>query len=184
MLRFHAADYGSTVAEILALADPEGTPGHRLLPLAGGACVSEPARRRLEQDPLPPVVRCGLFLYLSCLDEAHKIAQEIHSATGSYWHGLMHRQEPDFSNSAYWFRKVGRHEIFPALREAAIEIAGDRWPEVKTSAAWDPFRFLDACEEAHRRPNAQLEQTLREIQRAEWQLLFDYCAREAAGKES
>jgi hypothetical protein len=72
---------------------------------------------------------------------------------------------------------VGRHDIFPALRDAAAALLPDRFgaPE------WDPFRFLDACEQAHARPGAALEQRLREIQRAEWQLLFDYCWRRAAG---
>ena len=188
---FRAKDYGSVIAEILALAGD----GHRLMPLVGSACASEKARdklRRLDTAPLfapqrvaskdfAEAARGGLFLYFSCLDEAHSIAQEIHTTTGSYWHGIMHRQEPDFSNAAYWFRRVGQHEIFPALREAAIELAGDGVPELTKKPTWDPFRFIDACEEVHRRPNAAVDQVLREIQRAEWQLLFDYCCRRAVG---
>ncbi len=181
---FCAEDYGPVIAGILALLEN----GQRLMPLAGGQCASEEARRRLEHisaaelfggeriaaKDFAEAARAGLFLYLSCLDEAHKIAQEIQTSTGSYWHGIMHRQEPDSSNAAYWFRRVGQHEIFPALREAAIEIAGDEIPEIRKKAAWDPFWFIDACEAA-RGGNRALE----EIQRAEWQLLFDYCCRRA-----
>ncbi len=207
MLRFHAAEYGTKIAEIVALVGPkgaaEGAPGQRLLPLVAGPCASKEARELLQ--PLESVelfaprnvlsvefaeaARCGLFVYLSCNDDAHAIAQEISTTTGSYWHGIVHRREPDFSNAGYWFRQVGKHEIFPVVREAAIELAGGRMPEFNVRADWDPFRFIDLCQAVHQHPNATpeqtaLEQTLREIQRAEWQLLFDFCCRRALGIQS
>lgn len=172
MPEFCAPQYGPKIAGILGLAGD----GHRLLGLVAGPCVSEQAREMVWAAELLPPVKCGLLLYLSCLDEAHRIAQEIESATGSYWHGIMHRQEPDFGNAAYWFRRVGRHEIFAALREEAVQILPDRF----SGASWDPFAFIDACEEVHRRPDRKLERALQEIQRTEWQLLFDYCVRRAA----
>ena len=101
MPEFRPAQYGPKIAEILGLAGD----GQRLLGLVGGRCVSEPAREMVRAADLGPLVQCGLFLYLSCLDEAHQIAQEIKSPTGGYWHGMMHRQEPDFGNAAYWFRQ-------------------------------------------------------------------------------
>lgn len=184
MRRFYAEDYGPVIAGILALLEN----GQRLMPLAGGRCASEEARSRLglldaeelfegkqvAAKDFAEAARSGLYLYFSCHDEAHSIAQEIHTTTGSYWHGIMHRQEPDASNAAYWFRRVGHHEIFPALREAAIEMAGAEMPEIGKKAAWDPFWFIDACEAARGGDRA-----LEEIQRAEWQLLFDYCCRRA-----
>ena len=48
-------------------------------------------------------VRSGLFLYFSALDESHRISQGIATSSGSYWHGIMHRQEGDWSNAKYWF---------------------------------------------------------------------------------
>src|SRR5262249_40398230 len=48
--------------------------------------------------------RAGLWLYHDFIDESHSISQEIQTPTGSYWHGLMHRREPDYGNSKYWFR--------------------------------------------------------------------------------
>jgi hypothetical protein len=43
--------------------------------------------------------------------------------------------------------------------------------------AWDPFRFIDFCERARQMPGSTDEQLAKAVQLAEWQLLFDYCAR-------
>ena len=39
---------------------------------------------------------CGLWLLHDFLDESHSLSQEITTDTGSYWHGIMHRREPDY----------------------------------------------------------------------------------------
>lgn len=147
------------------------------MPLAAGRCCSAEARRRLSQATAPqlfPAARApqaalsGLWLYFSCLDESHRLSQEIETVDGSFWHGIMHRQEPDAGNSAYWFRRVGRHPVFPQLAKAAAELgypAGERW---------DPFAFVDYCESA--RAGSAEERLALEMQRAEWQILFHYCA--------
>src|SRR5262245_28695382 len=123
-MRFDPQAYGETVASILAL---DGN-GERLMPLARGTCSSAEARRRLQAakpaelfagSRAPEAAMSGLYLYFSCLDEAHEIAQAVETPEGSFWHGIMHRQEPDPGNASYWFRQVGLHPIFPALRDAA-----------------------------------------------------------------
>jgi len=48
----------------------------------------------------------GLWLLHDFLEESHRISQQIDSSSGSYWHGIMHRREPDYSNSKYWFRRT------------------------------------------------------------------------------
>ena len=52
---------------------------------------------------VPEAALSGLYLYFSCWDEAHVIAQDLSSAEGSFWHGIVHRQEPDAENASYWF---------------------------------------------------------------------------------
>ncbi|MCS7026183.1 MAG: hypothetical protein NZV14_15390 [Bryobacteraceae bacterium] len=179
---FDAGRYGEEVASILAL---DGG-GFRLMPLAEGRCSSEAARERLRkvsarvllpQARAPEAALSGLWLYFSCLEESHALSQQIPTAEGSFWHGIMHRQEPDPSNAAYWFRRVGAHPVFVPLAEQAATLAS-QFPNASFSvnARWDPFRFIDFCEQARRHPGSAAEQLALQIQRAEWQLLFDYCA--------
>ena len=101
------------------------------------------------------VMLAGLWLLHNFLDESHKLSQDIETPTGSYWHGLMHRREPDYGNAKYWFRRVGEPPLFPQLRAAGLELLGDekgldhyRKP-LESGKTWDPFRMVDWCESAN-----------------------------------
>ncbi len=158
----------------------------RPMPLAGGEAPGEALKAMREanaaglfaQSHSADAAMGGLWLYFSQLDEAHGIVQRVPSQEGSFWHGIMHRREPDAGNAAYWFRRVGRHACFPALAEAAAEIV-ERYPGLKfvVRSEWDPFEFIDFCEESRRAPRPAAMRAAMEIQLAEWQLLFDFCAR-------
>jgi hypothetical protein len=176
---FDASIYGEAVSSILAL---DGN-GDRLMPLAmlprGGPRSAEKARALIQMNTArglfpharaPEAAMAGLYLYFSCMEEAHEIAQSIGSAEGSFWHAILHRQEPDAGNAGYWFRRVGAHPIFPALRERAAALGVD------FGGRWDPLAFIDLCEMARSQPGSAAEMQALEVQRAEWQLLFAYCA--------
>jgi hypothetical protein len=137
--------------------------------------------RQVRDRGMADACRAGLYLYHNSLDESHKISQELHTPTGSYWHALMHRREPDYENAKYWFRRVGDHPVYEPLRLAAAELAGDAPPSAAflcRQSAWEPFAFVDLCA-AVLVGQAPCEELCRQIQKCEWELLFDWCYRQA-----
>lgn len=131
--------------------------------------------RAVKNQDMAQACISGVWLLHDFLDDSHTISQSIHSSTGSYWHGIMHRREPDYSNAKYWFHKVGRHPIFPDLADAVQELIAP-YEEANlliSGSEWDPFAFVDLCQLAYRRGN-DLETLCERIQSIEWQILFDY----------
>lgn len=113
----------------------------------------------------------GVWLLYDFLDESHTISQGINTPEGSFWHGIMHRREGDFSNAKYWFRKVGDHPVYEQLTaDDGIDVAD-----------WDPYAFVDACQAAVRTGGDQADRC-RHWQQREWELLFEYCYQQAVGE--
>jgi hypothetical protein len=109
---------------------------------------------------VPRPVAAGLWLYVDDLQRSHTVSQTLTSATGSYWHAIMHRREGDFPNAKYWYSHVGHHPIIEEL-------------------GYDPLAFTDDCQA----DQGQNSPTLVEMQRREWRALFDWCRLEAGGLE-
>ena len=125
----------------------------------------------------PAAAMAGLWLYFSCFEEAHDLVSASTTPECELWHAILHRQEPDSGNAAYWFRKAGTHPVYSKISHAAIRIL-DQHPDAEfRSGKWDPFAFIAFCERARMQPGTVQERAALEIQRAEWQILFDYCAR-------
>ena len=173
---WNTARFGKPIASILGAGDrlPE------LAPKTG----DESARIKLDklagEKAAPPQVMAGLYLYFDLLDPSHKIAQEIESPSGSYWHGMMHRREPDDDNSAYWFRRVGEHPSLAAFSPQARKHLQDSGQaalakELYKGQSWDPFAFIKACSAARRDGKPERVRLLNELQLLEWRCLFDYC---------
>ena len=118
----------------------------------------------------------GLLLRLNRWEESHELSQALNTIEGSYWHGIAHRLEPDYGNASYWFRRVGRHPIFPRLQAAAAHIVGAQSTPWRLKQEWDPFLFIQWCEEASGGGDASQVKAATAIQNAEWELLFEWCA--------
>ena len=103
----------------------------------------------------------GLWLANDCLDECHTIAQSDEGPEGSWWHAILHRREGDYSNSKYWYRRVGSHAEFQKI------------------GRWDPFDFVDRCEAAARGAARGEGAGLVQLQAREFMVLFEYCYRKA-----
>lgn len=166
----------------------------RLMPLGPGR-PREEFRARLAAltpsqlfDPTPLVrlsfaeaCQAALWLRHDFLDESHRISQDLPNIEGSYWHGIMHRREPDYENSKYWFRRVGHHRVMDPLLEEAAKLSVGAKGEAAYLAAqtqWDPVRFIDLCQ-SNAAESAPYHLLCRQIQQAEWNLLFEHCWREA-----
>jgi len=121
-----------------------------------------------------PAVKAGLLLWNDDLDASHRLSQQISVATGSYWHGIMHRREPDYANSKYWFNRVGRH---PVMRTLVDRVDSQHARSAFLAhQRYDPFAFIDACEAAECEAD---DAGLRRFQLLEIRALLDYCLAEA-----
>lgn len=170
------------VAALLELKDS----GERPMELVSPRLVTPPEAVQTLRAAVPalwfPAARsptgalAGLWLYFGAFEEAHELAQNLETAEGSYWHAIAHRMEPDAGNSGYWFRRVRRHSIFPALLEAAARTAAaDPDCGFAPGDDWNPERFTAFCEVARGQPGSRAEHLARAIQSAEWRLLFAWC---------
>jgi hypothetical protein len=156
-------EYPPAVAELLATDHPSalgpGAPASGLRAKIEAACAL-----------VPPACAAGLWLRFDFLDESHAISQEDESAPDrNFWHAIMHRREPDASNSKYWWRRVGPHPVLGQLAERAL-VLGYTYTT--------PFDFVDFCERVRGSGGAE-EEVAKRLQQLEWQLLFDYCFRAA-----
>lgn len=199
MREFDARAYGPAVASLVeGVGPPELGPGRprtaeleRLRALDDATLLDG---RPVRDASMAACCRSGLWLLHDFLDESHQISQSIGTASGSFWHGIMHRREPDYSNAKYWFRRVGAHPTFPTLRDAARAAARDepnddpgtadsRTAFLAEQESWDPFAFVDLCRQVAS-GGGGAEWLARRVAQLEWQILFDYCWKQAAGTGS
>lgn len=116
----------------------------------------------------------GVLLKFDLLDASHTLSQSIDNATGSFWHGIMHRREPDYGNAGYWFRRVGEHPILGALGKAAATLAAEAGIEQsRFDGSWEPDAFIELVSQCYQ-DGSPTEALCQQIQAREWELLFEY----------
>ena len=141
--------------------------------------------QRIADRRLARLCLSGLWLLHDFLDESHTISQSVETIDGSYWHGIMHRCEGDFSNAKYWFRNAGRHDAFDAMPESIKETNSslkmtDELTKLSAGDDWHPDAFVDLCQQAAGRETS-LQRACQHVAVLEWQMLFDWCYRRAVG---
>jgi hypothetical protein len=162
-MSFERSVYGAEVERILT--DRQG-----LTSLIASAAAPAGLKLGVElfaESAHPHGALAGLWLYLDCFEPAHTVAQEDSSREGSLWHGIAHRREPDYGNSGYWYDRAGAHPSYPAILNEAGRLG------FETGSTWKPKEFVRFCEAV----DAKRVELALAVQRAEWEILFDYCAR-------
>jgi hypothetical protein len=187
-MSFTTADYGPIFSPLLAGAQlNELGPGHpdqsALAKLKAVSLDEALAPAKIADRGMAEACLAGLYLMYDGFEESHTISQSIETPSGSYWHGILHRREPDYGNAKYWFRRVGRHPVFERLVGAARELAAsERLDRASAFLAeqrdWDPFHFVDLCEAAAE-GKSTCAMLCRNVQQKECELLFDHCFRAA-----
>jgi hypothetical protein len=130
---------------------------------------------------LAEAVRAGLLVWNDDLPAAHAIAQGIETATGSFWHAIIHRREGDDSNSAYWWQQTGEHSAFLRIYEHVLAETQDELGVetvdfrhmLETHGVWLPIDFVKACKAAHESSGDDIG--FRRIQVIEIETLLNWC---------
>jgi hypothetical protein len=144
---------------------------HAILRAMTDQTISQNRRVRMPHDAA--CLHAGLWLLFDYMEESHAHSQDTPTPSGSYWHAILHRREPDPGNAKYWFARIGEHPILPELLQDAKELAAGS-PlalALEKMAAWDSGWFVDRCSGGN---DAAVEAVLLKIQRREWDLLFEY----------
>lgn len=88
----------------------------------------EEFKKSLQQET-PPVLSALLLAMWhdgkGNWEQAHNVAQDIHSTDGSWIHAYLHRKEGDRSNANYWYHQARKSMPSYSLQQEWEEITAD-----------------------------------------------------------
>lgn len=152
-------------------------------------------------EPGGRLLLAGLHQKNDDLEACHGLCQEVGResacAEASYWHGIVHRREPDFANARGWFKKASRLGALAEIYRDAIaflqrvlqvpdygaarETAHRLVQHLQSRESWDPLYFVDLCEACMEGGAAEEARLLAEVQEVEFNAMFDWTYRMATG---
>lgn len=179
----------------LDAGEPNTLRRHLLAGLGPGDLCGGPVRNPDAAD----ACLAGLWLWNGFFEESHALSQRLHTAEGSWWHGILHRREGDFGNAAYWFRRIGDHPLLPVLGRCVARLVPDGAATgeaafLGSGRSWDPCRFTTLCESLAGKGHPvagrglaasdsnDLWRLARRAAEAEWRMLFAACLSRARGE--
>jgi hypothetical protein len=146
---------------------------------------------RITSRPDAVALKAGLLCIHDYLEESHQFSQSVqhdgrHRAS-DYWHHIMHRREPDYSNAKYWSRAVGYHPLLDELPDVVAPLFAqfqssqvlDWQTPLVSTGRWSLNEFVDCCAEAAASGNSALNTFARQIQWIEMLLLLQRTSRDA-----
>ncbi len=147
-----------------------------------------------DKSPTGNALRAGLYQIHDDLQASHEQSQEVEGEgplrLADYWHAVMHRREPDYSNAKYWFRRVGTHPVHQTLATAAADIFNrsctsecHEWQRRLGQGNWDAMAFVDLCELASRSRSEDLKRIAEKLQWLEMVLLLKCCCEQLRNPE-
>ncbi|HAA77550.1 TPA: hypothetical protein DCE37_20755 [Candidatus Latescibacteria bacterium] len=138
-------------------------------------------------NEFPALLLAGLHLFNDDLETSHTISQSFgrESVAANFWHGVIHRREPDFGNARGWFERARSWEGLLQIRDAVQEVlervllrpeygqtrdlAFSLKQHLDSEGIWDSGYFVDMCERFSEAgvPDEMEETLLRAVQEAE-----------------
>ena len=139
----------------------------------------------------------GLHVFNDDCEQSHTICQgfDRECVPANFWHGVIHRREPDFRNARGWFGRAERWEGLLQIRDRVQDLLQRvlMMPEyghardtafglkrhLDAAGIWDAGFYIDMCADFRERedPDPMEEILLEEIQEAEMVAALDWTNR-------
>ena len=144
-------------------------------------------REAVDHDILPdspsrnadllPLLRGGLFYFHDGLTDAIRLADGVEGPLADYWRQMIFRRMGEFEVARLYGRRAGELPPFQLM----LRMVSDDSPNMAKQSNWDSY-LLAQLYEQYRFGDTDLEEELRRLQRVEFDQIFRFTFRQAAGE--